>query len=198
MVRKMLLSTALVATTTLSFAQQTTVPDRSSSCPKFYLGTSTGLENPSGLLGINIDVPLSSSVSIAGGAGLSNWGMKVNGEVRYYFSPCNRGWAIAGGVTHNTGLQNFTTKLPTATGDHDVTVNLNALTNAYLSGYKFFNVGQRGHRFHLQFGYSVRLSEDIYSVESGDVLTSEGTQVMKTLAPGGLMAAIGFTFAIGK
>ena len=55
-----------------------------SSCPKFYLGFSSGLENPVGLLGVNVDFPIS-NFSIGGGLGLSSWGLKLATEGRYYF-----------------------------------------------------------------------------------------------------------------
>lgn len=167
------------------------------SCPRFYIGLSTGLENQSGLIGFNMDVPIK-SFSLGAGFGLASWGYKSYLEARYYFNPCNRGWALGTGVTYNTGLTNFTTLLPTTTGDQDVTLNLHPKTNVFLAGYRFWNLGKRGNRFYLELGYSLRLDENNYTVVSNHKLTSDGDAVMTLLAPGGLIFGLGFSFGLGK
>jgi hypothetical protein len=167
-------------------------------CPKVYLGVSTGLENPAGLVGFNMDVPVTGQFSLGAGLGLSTWGYKTYGEARFYFNPCNRGWAIGTGISYNTGLKDFTTKLPTTAGDRDVLLDLNPTTNAFVSGYRFWDLGRRGNRFYLQVGYSIRLTEDYYKNKSAYTLTNDGTSVLQILAPGGLMCAVGFSFGLGK
>lgn len=166
-----------------------------SDCPKFYLGLSTGLENPAGLLGVNLELPIQ-DFSVGAGLGYSLWGAKVYCEGRYYFSPCNRGWAVGLGVSHSSGFQNLTINQETNVGKADVVFDLKPQTNVFFSGYHFFRLGQR-HRFYLQGGYSARLTNDIYSIKSPNFyLTSNGDAAMRVLAPGGLILALGFSFGI--
>lgn len=170
---------------------------KSETCPKLYIGISTGIENPSGLMGFNMDVPVK-NLSLGAGTGFSSWGYKSYFEARYYFKPCNRGWAVGTGVTYNTRSQNYTINLPTTLGDQDVSMILNHKTNVYIAGYRFWNLGKGGGRFYLGLGYSFRLDENNYSITSGHVLTNDGKTVMRILAPGGLMIAAGLSFGILK
>lgn len=55
----------------------------SRSCPKFYLGISSGINNHSGFLGVNFDVPVTTQFSLGTGVGLSSWGYKAYGEGRF-------------------------------------------------------------------------------------------------------------------
>lgn len=167
-------------------------------CPTIYLGLGTGLNYSTGLIGLNIEVPVFKGLSLGAGAGLSSWGNKFFGEVRYSFSPCNRGWALGTGVTYNTGLQDLVTELPTTYGTRSVMLELNPKLNAFICGYRIWTVGKSArNRFHLQLGYSIPLSNDDYTVRSGDILTSDGVAVMNVLSPGGLIFGIGFSFGIG-
>lgn len=171
---------------------------RGESCPKFYIGISTGLDNPSGLLGVNFDVPVTGSFSLGTGVGLSSWGFKTYGEGRFYFKECNRGWALGAGITYNTGFDNFVSSMPTTIGTTDVTMNLEPVATAIVSGYHFFNLGRSGHRFHLQLGWSQRLTETPYEVTSNHTLDADGKTVMNILSPGGLIFGFGFTFGLGR
>ena len=102
------------------------------------------------------------------------------------------------GVTYNTGLANFSTSLPTTTGDQTVRLDLEPKVNVFVAGYRFWNLGRNGHRIWLQVGYSLRLDEDNYTILSGHTLTSGGDQAMTILAPGGLMVGVGFSFGVVK
>lgn len=192
-----LITIVLLLLSQLSYAQKSSRAARNEmTCPKLYIGVSTGLEMPSGLIGFNIDVPVTEKFSLGGGAGLSSWGYKAYGEGRFYFGKCNRGWALGAGATYNTGLTNFSSTLPTTMGDATVGMTLNPKTNVFIAGYRFWNLGRSGHRIHLAVGYSIRTDDDNYAVTNGYTLTSEGKQVMTILAPGGLMVGVGFTFGV--
>ncbi len=65
-------------------------------CPKAYFGMSTGMNNPNGILGFNVDIPYK-QVSVGGGVGVSTWGNKIYAEARYYLRPCQQGLAFGGG-----------------------------------------------------------------------------------------------------
>jgi hypothetical protein len=169
------------------------------SCPKLYVGPSLGIEQPAGLIGLNIDVPVAEQFSLGAGAGLSSWGFKGYAEARLYFGQCNRGWAIGSGFTHNTGLSNFTTTLPTVrNGDRPVNMDLKPTTNLFVAVYHFFNLGKNGNRLYIDMGYSVRLTDDNYVINDGSTLTADGEDVMRVLAPGGLMIGLGFSFGVVK
>lgn len=169
------------------------------SCPKVYIGVSAGLENPGGLAAFIVDVPIVDQFSLGGGVGLSNWGAKFYGEARVYLSPCNRGWAFGAGISHNTGLSDYTATIPTNNnGNQDVNFTLKPVTNLFFSAYRFWNMGHHGNRFYLQAGYSLRLSNDYYTINSPYVtLDSKGQQFMQLLAPGGLIVSVGFSFGLG-
>lgn len=168
------------------------------SCPKFYLGLSSGLNNPAGLVGLNIDVPVTSNVSLGTGGGISSWGYKFYGEGRYYFRECNRGWALGAAFVYNTGLPSLNLELGTNIGTQTVLVDLEPVPAVTLSGYHFFNMGRAGHRFYLQFGWSQRFVDKAYTIQSGVTLNTEGEQAMQILTPGGVVFGVGFSFALAK
>lgn len=169
----------------------------SNSCPKFYLGISSGINNHSGVIGINFDVPVTTQFSLGTGVGISSWGYKAYGEGRFYFKECNRGWALGAAFTYNTGLQNFVLEMPTTIGDVDVDMDLEPSPNVAVSAYHFFNLGRGGHRFYLQLGWSQSIVSDPYTITSGHTLTSDGVTVMNLLSPGGLIFGFGFSFGLG-
>lgn len=170
------------------------------SCPRVYIGFSTGINNPVGLIGPQVDVAVSPSVSVGTGVGLSTWGTKTFLEARYYFKPCNRGWAIGSGFTYNTGLDNVAFKdVETLAGDADVSIDGKPQANFMVSGYHFFNLGRaRRNRFHLQFGFSVPLSNKEFTQVSGPPVTGQTRDVLLTLAPGGIIIGLGFSFGAGN
>lgn len=201
--KKLTLVLVLIALSVTSFAQRGYKGYKSGKggrnsyeCPKLYIGVTAGIENPGGLVGFNIDVPVTQRFSLSGSAGLSSWGYKAGGEGRFYFGDCNRSWALGAGVTYNTGLKNFSATLPTTFGDATVLMDLNPKTNVFFAVHKFFNLGRNGHRFNIMAGYSMRLDDDNYTILNNYELTTEGEDVMRVLAPGGVMIGFGFTFGV--
>lgn len=176
----------------------------SRACPRAYIGFSTGINNPVGILGPQVDIAVTPEFSLGSGVGLSSWGYKVFFEGRYYFKPCNRGWAVAAGITHNTGGNGLELQeQETIYGKGTVVVNLKAQTNFMISGYHFFNLGrQQRHRFHLQFGYSLPLTAPDFRQVAGAPLTNSGknngTDNILAIAPGGLILGVGFSFGAGR
>ncbi len=200
--KKLTLVFLLIALSVTSFAQRGYKGKSSKGgrnnyeCPKLYIGVTAGIENPGGLVGFNIDVPVTQRFSLSGSAGLSSWGYKAGGEGRFYFGDCNRSWALGAGVTYNTGLSNLSMTLPTTYGDATVLVDLKPKTNVFFAVHKFFNLGRNGHRFNIMAGYSMRLDDDNYTILNNYELTTEGEDVMRVLAPGGLMIGFGFSFGV--
>lgn len=197
MSKKILLVIVVLCAAITVNAQRRTVTVNNN-CPKVYIGLSTGINNQTGLLGVNFDFPATEYLSIGTGVGLSSWGYKTYLEGRFYFkSDCNRGWAIGTGATYNTGLEDFTTPMSTTVGEQDVTLDLNPTANVFVAGYRFFNLGKRGHRFYLQLGYSVNLSNNDYTILSNHTLDDVGRTTMRLLTPGGIILGLGFSFGIG-
>lgn len=163
---------------------------------KIYLGLNTGIENPNGLFGVSIDFAPVQKVSIAAGVGSGSWGTKSFVEIRRYLGDNCLGWAGAIGFTHSSGLRNVSLNANTVWGDRTVVFDLYPVNTISFGMYRFIHVGQRSNRFSYSFGYSVRLTNDIYDVKSGDVLSDHGESVMKVMAPGGLMIGLGYYFDV--
>src|SRR4051812_17462691 len=66
-------------------------------CPRAYAGVSTGFNNSVGIMGPQLEAALPANVGIGAGIGLSTWGWKTFLDVKYYFAPCHRGWAVGAG-----------------------------------------------------------------------------------------------------
>lgn len=91
MIKKILLATLVVVSCSFAAKAQRHYSG-SNSCPKVYLGLSTGINNQTGLIGLNLDVPVTEYLSLGSGVGISSWGYKTYFEGRFYFkNDCNRG-----------------------------------------------------------------------------------------------------------
>jgi hypothetical protein len=197
---------ALACTAAAQDSQQRDFPkpsrtgeERSGACPRVYLGLSTGINNNNGLIGINADVRVADAFSVGGGAGLGSWGFKFYGEGRYYFAPCNRGWAVAGGLTYSTGGDEITLNTETKYhGKQDVVLELEPKTNLALSAYRFWTLGKKYNRIHLQLGWSVPLTATDYTVRNGYELADVSERALRMTSPGGLILGFGFSFGLGK
>ena len=163
-------------------------------CRKLYVGFSMGINNPGGIIGLDVDVPVSRHIAVGAGYGPSTWGDKFYIDGKYYFRPCHRGFAIGVGVTHNTGNNNFTENLETINGTEDVTLKLKAQTNAFVGAYYFWTLGRRYNRLFVQAGYSIPFATYSYTEVNGDPLDNVGEAVVKLLSPGGFMMGVGFSF----
>ena len=166
--------------------------------PVLYITTSTGINNNTGLVGVGIDVPVGQKLLLGAGAGISTWGDKIYIGGKYFLRPGHTGWAFGGGVTHNTGLTNFTDNLETVYGNTEqVTLNLNAQTNVFLAAYRYWSIGRkRINKFYLELGWSVPLTGDRFDQTDGDPISSNSTATMNLLSPGGIIVGAGFSFGV--
>jgi hypothetical protein len=167
-------------------------------CNKLYLGVSTGINNPAGIIAIDIDVPIVSHLSLGAGTGIGSWGTKYYGDLRYYLKPCNRGLAFGAGVSYSTGINPITENLATVNGNEDVTLNLKPETNLFLGVYYFWTLGKHANRIYVDAGYSIPFESVSYTETNGDALTTNADKTMKAIAPGGVMIGVGFSFGIIK
>ena len=166
-------------------------------CHALYIVLSAGLNNNPGLLGLSIDVPVSQHISVEGGAGLSTWGSKLYVGGKYFLKPCHIGWAFGTGVTYNTGMADFQDNLPTVYGDTEpVDLKLAPQMNVLLAAYKYWSLGKGNSRFYIELGYSVPLISDKFTQIGGAPIDDQATRTMNLISPGGLIAAIGFSFGV--
>jgi len=199
--RKTFLISIFICMSALAFAQKPAENDKSKntkpSVARFFLGTGTGFNNQSGIIGLKLELPVATNVSIGTGIGASTWGNKVYLEARYYFNPGYKGWAIGAGITNSSGFDNMKASLSTVYyGTTDVTLSGNSITNFFVAGYRVWKLGRNRNRFYIEAGYSNRLNAATYNVTSGQTLTTDADKTVKVLAPGGLIAAVGFSFAL--
>lgn len=173
--------------------------DEDALCPRAYMGLSTGINNNSGLIGFNVDVPVAPQFSVGAGFGYSTWGTKVYGEGRFYFTPgCHQGWAIGTGITHSTGFNKIELEVKDQYGyQHNAVLDMKAKTNIMVSAYRFWGLGrQKVNRFHLQLGYSVPLTATEYTISNNMILSDESDLAVRAISPGGLILGVGFTFRV--
>lgn len=173
---------------------------RQSGCPRVYIGFSTGINNPVGLLGPQVDVAITPAFSVGTGIGISSWGYKTFFEGRYYFKECNRGWALGTGITYNTGLSGMPMNdAETVAGNQDIIVDLDGQVNFMFSCYHFFNLGRKQrNRFHLQAGYSIPLTDVGFTQVTGAPMSRNTHDALNAIAPGGLIIGLGFSFGAGS
>jgi len=167
-------------------------------CPKLYITTSSGINNNTGVIGFNFDVPVGPEISLDLGVGTGTWGTKLYAGGKYYLEPCHRGWAFGTGITYSSGLTNFHQNLETIYyNSEEVVLDLNPQTNILFAAYRYWNLGRRYNRVYLELGYSAALSGgDKYTEVAGNPLTNNSDKVMRLLAPGGLIIACGFSFGV--
>ncbi|OSZ78676.1 hypothetical protein CAP35_10625 [Chitinophagaceae bacterium IBVUCB1] len=190
----------ILSVTTVSAQSTSRLSERNGfSCPKLYVGTSIGVDNPAGAWGINIEVPVAKHLSVGTGAGLSSWGAKTFGELRYYLGECHRGWAAGAGVAYNTGIRQITVGVPTTTtaANTDVVMQMNPRSSLFFAAYRFWNMGKRGHRVNAMLGYAMQMGNGSnYTVKNGHTLLDATDRAINTFAPGGIMIGCGFTFGV--
>lgn len=176
------------------------------SCPGFYLGINGGINNHNGLIGISAEKTMGPQFSLGAGIGTGSWGYKIFAEGRFFFGQnCHRKTAIGLGVTRSLGARDFEIKLATNYGEQDVILDLKPATNAFISLYHFWNIGRRQNRFYTQVGYSLRIEDGTYAMDSktanyfpGISLTQESDAAMRAISPGGFILGIGWYFAFQK
>jgi hypothetical protein len=166
--------------------------------PFSYIGFSTGFNNPAGAIGFDFSVPIHRYLAIGAGGGFSTWGNKLYFDAKYFLKPHHRGWALGAGFTFNSGDNNFRTRnMETIAGRKEqVTLDLITQQNVFFAIYHYWNLGHRYNRFFVELGWSIPLNENRFNQLSGDPLTSSSANRIDRLAPGGLMAGLGFSFGL--
>lgn len=165
-----------------------------------YIGLGGGINNPTGFVGVNFDLAFTQHFSTDLGIGLSSWGYKTGLQGRYYFDSSNRGWAIMGAITYNTGRRHVVlNNIETTGGETSMSLKLEPVAACSISVGYFFDLGRRGtNRFHIQGGYSIPFSAPRFEpAVNNPQLTEKGEQSVRSIAPGGFVLGLGFSFGTG-
>ena len=166
--------------------------------PFSYIGFSSGLNNPAGAIGFDFDIPVHRYLVLGVGGGFSSWGNKLHLDAKYFFRQHQRGWALGGGFTFNSGDNKFITRpLQTNAGIKEkVSLDLKVQRNVFFAVYHYWNLGRRYNRFFAGLGWSVPLVERKFIQLSGDNLTNKSAKRIDLFAPGGPMLSLGFSFGL--
>jgi hypothetical protein len=173
--------------------------DLANGCHRLYFCLSTGINNANGLFGPQLDVAITGRISTAIGLGYGTWGPKANLEGRYYFEPCNRGFALGLGATYATGSSDAVeVRIKTRSGTEKATFEQRPAFNATISGYYFGSIGKRGNRFYFQAGYSLPLHGGRLTQLSGPSIDPEARRPLMIIPPGGPIVAVGVSIGFGR
>ncbi len=159
-----------------------------------YLGVGTGINNYSGLLGLEWEIPILPRLSIVGTLGLGGWGYKAGGSLQYYLREPQFGGALCLGFSNAFGGADVPLTLQDGTEAVFDLRNAGTVNIAYLYN---FRLGKRS-KFVLGGGWAIPTSTTPYTVTSppGYTLSSTDREVMKVLQPGGLLLCVKFIFAL--
>ncbi|MES2701964.1 MAG: hypothetical protein V4649_04950 [Bacteroidota bacterium] len=203
---KHIVSTLSVALLALNVSAQDVQPEqqkkrekvRLDRGPAMYITTSTGINNNTGVVGFNFELPVSPHVTIDGGPGTGTWNHKLYIGAKYYLRPAQRGFAFGTGITHATGTRGNSYWATTVYGDRRlIRFNKNPQTNAFFAAYKYWSLGKQYNRFYAQLGWSLPLSAgDKITQLSGPATTQDSKNSIASAAPGGPILAVGVSFGV--
>ena len=169
--------------------------------PVCYIGLSTGIDNPAGVVGLDFNIRVAKYITVDAGAGPGTWGNKLYIGGKYYLKEAHRGWALAGGFTFSSGEENVKLHLSTLyNGTEQVALSLKPEDNAFIAVYHYWDLGKKYNRFFVDFGKSIALRPPHYHEIYGDPLSDQGKQRVRSLSPGeflgGLMLGVGVNFGL--
>lgn len=160
-----------------------------------YFILTAGINNNPGLFGLGVEVPVAKQVSLEAGLGLSSWGNKFYFCGKYYLRPDLKGWAFGPGISYCTGFKQLDVNLETNHSTSEVvTMHADPQTNLFVAAYRSWSLGRNYNRIYLELGWSFALAEPSFYQMSGYPITENSRKVMRTISPGGLIVAAGFSF----
>ena len=161
-----------------------------------YLDLIGGLNNPTGLLGLQIRKSLVDNLLfLDAGGGYSTWGYKFNTGVTIN-SEDRIGYSFSAGISYNTGIKNYSSNELTVNNTTE-TICLNLLPQLNIYGMigKYYKLGKRS-RFYIQTGYSYSLSKDKFQQVSGATISNDSKNLYELLSPHGLILSMGLSFGL--
>lgn len=174
------------------------------SISKFYIGFASGINNPIGMIGLNVEVPIVEKYAVRAGAGLSTWGFRTNIGLRYE-DRLKKGWGFGLSLSNSSGLKDYKMEMDVrrvsplgivTEKKEEVLMDFKAVNTINLI-FSYNWIFKKNNRFHIDFGYAYRLTQDVYSIQNDSIkISSDGDQVLKTLAPGGVILGLGVIFGL--
>ena len=194
-----LVATGFLLWTSLNACAQvgTQEPSAAVECRSNFITLGTGINSNYGMAGVGVDIKMLDKLQVGLSGGIGSWGFKTAGELRYFYSGCmQQGSALTAGLAYATGLPEMEIEMELSNEEtKTVKLQLNAQTNLQLAWYRAFKV-QQNHRFFIQAGYSFPINGISYRVISGETLSDASKMVVRMIAPGGIIVAVGFGFGI--
>lgn len=152
-------------------------------------------------LGGRLTFGLGDHFALNAGAGLAGWGVRLSGGLRYYVSGFAEGFALTAGAAFNPGsggqaIENQL-EVETSNGSETKAVPLiyEPVSTAQAGILYSWKIGTASY-FYLEGGYSALLTEETYTVDSGQTLTEYSEDFLDFFDPGGIHWAFGFSFVI--
>jgi len=166
--------------------------------PFCYMGFSGGINNPSGMLGFDVNIPQKNYGMIGAGLGFSTWGNKAHADYRHFFGKNHLGWSLLGGLAVNSGVYNFRAKLRTMNHTREpVTINMDPTQTIFLGASHYSKIGRSNNRFFVNLGWNFPLLPPNYHITyNGPDLSNSGSRYLGLRKPGGPMAGIGVLFGL--
>jgi hypothetical protein len=159
--------------------------------PVCYIGLGTGINNPSGFLGLDFNLRLGKFVTLDIGAGPGTWGNKLFIGVKDYLRKNHRGWALGGGITFSSGEEHTDFRLNTISGSNEkVSFNLRPEENAYIAVYHYWTLGKKYNRIYVTLGKSVPFHPPRFRQNGGNPVTDESRDHVRALSPGSFLGGI--------
>jgi hypothetical protein len=194
-----LVATGFLLWTSLNVSAQvsTQEPSAAVECRSNFITLGTGINSNYGMAGVGVDIKMLDKLQVGLSGGIGSWGFKTAGELRYFYSGCmQQGSALTAGLAYATGLPEMEIEMELSNEEtKTVKLELNAQTNLQLAWYRAFKV-QQNHRIFIQAGYSFPINGISYRVISGETLSDASKMVVRMIAPGGIIVAVGFGFGI--
>ncbi len=193
--KKQFLALVFGAFAMTAFSQTTVTTNGGVSTGKgTYLGISTGINSPSGAIGLRLDSKLSDKVMLGVGAGLGSWGYKIS-FTGYYQTPSN--WCPMFGIGRASGAPEVPITIQESGKlDRTININLDPVTYANLGVQKQWFTN-KGNRLFIELGYCFAFNNNAFKpVNPAEKLSVETRQVINFISPGGLIAAFGFALKL--
>lgn len=164
--------------------------------PVLYLGTSTGIDNYSGMIGIGAEIGFSPQATARLGVGIGSWGTKHTIALKYE-DRMKTGWGYGVGFSSASGIKNLDLELRTTTGTRTVSIDLYRASSLNFFASRNWLLKNGKNRFILDLGYAVPLTnKNFYMLNDGSELSPDEDTLVRIIRPGGIIVGIGFMFGL--
>lgn len=167
-------------------------------CPMNYISIGTGINNPTGLLGVSASLGLDDMNSLSPGIGLGLWGVKSSLLYRRVIRGCSqRGMMLYAGFSYSRGT-NGSLVFETTDDNNEIQTYSVDLEGAFTADFgMIFNV-RLGGRSKVEFfvGGEVGLTETPYinTTANKAPLSRDAKTLLNIMKPGGITLGVAFSF----